>query len=158
MSKKIVSPEVCRKFSPNGWEVLNKTFTRPLFVRIYVKWHNFIQLKAKDVLPNINLTQAAERAEKCRFCSWWPWTLTFDLWHWHSNSTERGTKHVFPVNLAQIRSAVPKIFHIKTKKSRTDSAKNRTLRSSQRVVIISNSDKIMPYSARPSNEYRYSLQ
>jgi len=29
-----------------------------------------ITLEAKDVLPNINRTQAAERAEKCRFCPW----------------------------------------------------------------------------------------
>jgi len=43
-------------------------------------------------------------------------TLTFDLWHWHSISTERGTKHVFPVNLAQIRSAVPDIFDSETNK------------------------------------------
>ena len=38
-------------------------------------------------------------------------TLTFDLWPWHSNSSERGTKHAFHVNLAQIRWAVPQIFH-----------------------------------------------
>jgi len=37
--------------------------------------------------------------------------LTFDLWLWPSNSSERGTKHVFRVNLAQIRSAVPQILH-----------------------------------------------
>ena len=42
-------------------------------------------------------------------------TLTFDLWRWHSNSSERGTKHVFPVNLAQICSAVPGIFEAQTK-------------------------------------------
>jgi len=30
----------------------------------------------KDVLPNINRTQAAENAEKCRFC---PCDLDFDL-------------------------------------------------------------------------------
>jgi len=36
-----------------------------------------------------------------------------DLWPWHSNSSERATtKHIFPVNLAQIRSAVPEIFEI----------------------------------------------
>jgi len=34
-----------------------------------------------------------------------------DLWPWHSNSSERGTKHVFPVNLAQFRSAIPEIFN-----------------------------------------------
>ena len=45
--------------------------------------------------------------------------LTFDLWPWPSNSSERGTKHVFRVNLAQIRSAVPDIFHTRTKKSQT---------------------------------------
>jgi len=60
------------------------------------------KLEAKDVLTNINRTQAAERAEKRRFCPWWPWP---------SNSSEWGTKHVFRVNLAQIRSAVPNIFH-----------------------------------------------
>jgi len=38
-------------------------------------------------------------------------TLTFDL--------ERGTEHVFCVNLAQIRSAVPEIFHTQPKKSQT---------------------------------------
>ena len=32
-----------------------------------------------------------------------------DLWPWHSNSSARGTKHVFRVNLAQIRSALPAI-------------------------------------------------
>ena len=53
-----------------------------------------------DVLPNINRTQAAERAEKCRFSLV---TLTFTF--------EQRTKHVFHVNLAQIRSAVPEIFH-----------------------------------------------
>ena len=42
-------------------------------------------------------------------------TLTFDLWPWPSNLFERGTKHVFRVNLAQICSAVPEIFHTQTK-------------------------------------------
>ena len=32
-----------------------------------------------------------------------------DLWLWHSNSSERKTKHVFRVNLAQICSLVPAI-------------------------------------------------
>jgi len=27
-------------------------------------------LEAKDVLPNINRTQATKKAEKCRFCPW----------------------------------------------------------------------------------------
>jgi len=34
-------------------------------------------------------------------------TLTFDFWPWHSKPSERRTKHVFRVNLGQIRSAVP---------------------------------------------------
>jgi len=36
-----------------------------------------LKLEAKDVLPNINCTQATERAEKCRFLV--PVSLTFDL-------------------------------------------------------------------------------
>jgi len=56
-------------------------------------------------------------------------TLTFDLWHWHSSSSDRGTKHVFPVNLAQI----PRYF-IHEQKA-TDSAKNRTVCSSLRAVM-----------------------
>ena len=44
-------------------------------------------------------------------------TLTFDLWH--SNSSKQGTKHVFPVNLVQICSAVQAIFRTQTKKSQT---------------------------------------
>jgi len=35
------------------------------------------KLEAKDVLPNINRTQAAERGKKCRFLSLV--NLTFDL-------------------------------------------------------------------------------
>jgi len=40
------------------------------------------------------------------------------------------------LNLAQIRSAVSKIFHFKQTKKFTDSAKNRTLRSSHVVKVI----------------------
>jgi len=36
-------------------------------------------------------------------------TLTLDFWPGHSNSSEWRTKHVFRVNLAHIRSAVPSI-------------------------------------------------
>jgi len=57
-----------------------------------------------------------------------------DLWPWPSNSSEWATKHVFPVNLAQIHSAVPDIFH--TEKKQTDGAKNRTFRSSLRAVMM----------------------
>ena len=34
-------------------------------------------------------------------------------------TSERGTEHVFCVNLAQIRSAIPEIFRTQTKKSQT---------------------------------------
>jgi len=50
-----------------------------------------------------------------------------DLWPWHSNSFERGTKHVFPVNLAQIRSAVPEIFDSQTKKKTNHRALKQNL-------------------------------
>jgi len=47
-----------------------------------------------------------------------PRAFTFGLWPWHSNSSEPGTtKHVIPVNLAQIRSAVPEIFDFQTEKN-----------------------------------------
>jgi len=40
-------------------------------------------------------------------------------WPWHSNSSKWGTKHVFPMNLAQSCTAVPEIFHTQTKTSHT---------------------------------------
>jgi len=88
-----------------------------------------LKLEARDVLPKINCTQAAERTEKWHFCPWWPWL---------SNSSERGTKEVFHVKLAQIRSVVPEIFHTQTKKPQTDSTKNRTFHSSLHVVTMAN--------------------
>jgi len=81
-----------------------------------------ISATAELLLPNINRTQAAVRSKKCRFLSLV--TLTFDLWPWHSSLSERGTKHVFRVNLAHIRSAVPEIFHTQTKKSQTAPKQN----------------------------------
>jgi len=53
-------------------------------------------------------------------------TLTFDLWHWHSNSSERWANHVFRMNLAQIRSAVSEIFHTQTKSRRQRHKQNLT--------------------------------
>jgi len=59
------------------------------------------------VLPNINCTQAARRAEKAVFV---PVTLTFDLKL--VLTSNEGAKHVFHVNLVHICSAVPEIiFH-----------------------------------------------
>jgi len=62
-------------------------------------------------------TFAAYGARVTMLCQW-GWLGSFhsfvpgdlELWPWHSNSSERGTKHVFPVISAQIRSAVPEIF------------------------------------------------
>jgi len=57
-------------------------------------------------------------------------------------------KHVFPVNLAQICSAVPEISDsqtIKTNKKVTDSDKNRTLCSSLHEVLT--------FMAKSENEY-----
>jgi len=58
-------------------------------------------------------------------------TLTFDL-----DLQTRPSKgpHVFRVHLAQIRSAIPEIFHTQAKKPQTDGAKNRTFHSSLHVV------------------------
>jgi len=79
-----------------------------------------------------NRMQAAERAEKCHF---YLVTLIFvpDLQTRPSDMT----KHVFHVNLAQIRSAVPDIFHTQTK-TQTDGAKNTTFNSSLHTVMINN--------------------
>jgi len=57
-----------------------------------------------------------------------------DIWPW--NSSERGTRHVFPVNLAQMHSAVPKIFDAQTinmKKSQTELITEPYLRA---VIIV----------------------
>ena len=69
-------------------------------------------LEAKYVLPSTNRTQATEWAENAVLSLL---TLTFYRWLWPLNSSERGTKHVFRVNMAQIRSAVPDILHTLTK-------------------------------------------
>jgi len=66
-------------------------------------------------------------------------TLTFDLWPWHSRSSERGTKHVFAVNLAQIHSEVPEIFEWQTKwktKSQTALKTEAYLRAVIIIIII----------------------
>jgi len=66
----------------------------------------------------INRTQAAERSDKCRFALV---TLTFDLWPLtltFKRVRARDQTRI-PVNLAQIRSAIPEIFHIHKQKSHT---------------------------------------
>jgi len=116
-----------------------------LKINEYIKW-----LEAEDVLPKINHMQATERAEKCCFCPWWPWPLTFDLDIQTRPSEGPNTKHVLRVNLSQIHSAVPEIFDVQTKimkshrRAKTEpylrvvkshrQCQNRTFCSSLRVV------------------------
>ena len=80
-----------------------------------------------------NRTQA-EMVEKC--CFLFLVTLIFDLWFDLKTRPCSEDQTRLRVNLAQICSAVPEIFHTETKKAQTDSAKNRTIRSSLRAVII----------------------
>ena len=81
-----------------------------------------VKLEQRCLFPNTNCTQAAE--------------INLDR-----QSSKRGTRHAFPVNLAQIRSAVPEIFHIQTKND-TDSAKNRTSRSALRGLSNTHSSSL----------------
>ena len=76
--------------------------------------------------------QGAERDINAGFC---PGGL--DLWPWPSNSSERGTKHVFRVNLAQICSAVPDIFHTQTKSHRQRQKKGFTVKTSRCQNVLS---------------------
>jgi len=56
--------------STPGWIQRRTALCLMIFSRAIMHEKNFFKLEAKDVLPNINHTQAAELAEKCRFCSW----------------------------------------------------------------------------------------
>ena len=69
-------------------------------------------------------------------------TLTFNLWPCHSSSSERVTKHVFKVNLAQIRSLVQETFDTHKKMKVTDGAKNRTLLACGKNKKYFNSPKL----------------
>jgi len=105
-------PESSTALRPLTVNVRNKKRTHfdsslPLEILPRVNFiQNIISTRGSNVLPNINRTQAAERVEKCRFIP-----SDLDRWRWNSNWSDRGTKNVFPVNLAKIRSAVPDIFH-----------------------------------------------
>jgi len=65
-------------------------------------------------------------------------TLTFDLWSWHSNSSCPPSKGPNTSSVWILRKSVPRFpryfIHKQTNKKVTDSAKNRTLRSSLRAV------------------------
>jgi len=92
-----------------------------------------MKLEAKDVSPNIKCTQAAKRAEKC--CLFVPGDL--DLWHltliFKLVRARDQTKDVLSVDLAQIHGS--RDISYTDKKHRLTSPKNRTFRSSLRVVI-----------------------
>ena len=92
-----------------------------------------ITLDAKDVLRNLNRTQAAERADKWRFCFQWPWSLTFDLDLQTRPSEGPNTSSVWIWRKSVQR--FPRYF-IHKQKTQTDGAKNRTSRSSLRAVIV----------------------
>jgi len=51
------------------------------------------KLEANDVLPNILTAHRPPKGPKMPFLSLV--TLTFDVWPSHSNSSDRGTKHLF---------------------------------------------------------------
>jgi len=89
----------------------------------------YVKLEAKDVLPNINCTQAAERAEKCRFCPWWPWplTLTFKLVRVRDQ-----TRHPYEFGANPFSSSGD--ISYTNKKPQNDGANNRTFHSSLHVV------------------------
>jgi len=91
------------------------------------------RLEAKDVLPNINRTQAAERAEKCRFLSLV--TLTFDL---NLQTRPREGPNTSSVLIwCKSFQRFPRYF-IHKQKTQTDGVKNRTFRSSLRAVKTKN--------------------
>jgi len=69
-------------------------------------------------------TQAAHRPPKGpKNAVFVPDDLHFDFWPWPSNSSERGTKHVFRVNFMQTRSVFPEISHAQTNKHRLTAPK-----------------------------------
>jgi len=105
---------------PHGSQRFFQTFPHLWsFSRLFKAWKisTLFKLVANDVLPTINCTQLPENAifvpgdlDLQTHQSEGPNTLV----SWSLTSLFR-TKHVFCMNLAQIRSAVPEIFHTPTK-------------------------------------------
>jgi len=62
-------------------------------------------------------------------------TLTFELWPWHSNSSERRTKHVAASSVWIWRKSVQRIpIYLRHKQTRkSDSAENRTLLACHKI-------------------------
>jgi len=82
-----------------------------------------------DVLPNINHTQAAERAEDVVFCAWWPWPLSLTFKLFRTKDRTRRLPCEFDTNPFRRSRNI-----LYTNKKVTESAKNITLCSSLRVV------------------------
>jgi len=93
------------------------------------------KLRAKDVLPNINHTQAAERAENAVFVpgdlDLLPFTLTFKL------VRERDQTHL-PCEFGANPFSGSGDISYTNKKPQTDGVKNRTFRSSLPLTACSN--------------------
>jgi len=93
------------------------------------------KLQAKDVLPNTNCSQAAERAENAVFVpgdlDLWPLTLTLKL--------VRARDQTFlPCEFGEFGAnpfSGPGDISYTNRKKQTDGAKNRTVRSSLRAVL-----------------------
>jgi len=107
-------------------------------VQYFLACTNLITTRAKDVLPNIHCKQgrwniSPRQRRNCAVCHCVTsfsaseflslLTLTFDLWPWHSKSSERGTKHIFPVNLAQIRFSRSRDIWVRNKKQTNNEVK-----------------------------------
>jgi len=90
---------------------------------------NQSKLEAKDVLPNVNRTEVAERAEKCVFFV--PVVLTFDLQTCQTEGPNMSSVWIWCKSV----QGFPEIFHTQTKKPQTDGAKNTTFRSPLHAVI-----------------------
>ena len=111
----------------------NPTWHQKVYTTKHVMWDNIrTKLRAKDVLPNINRTQAAERAEKCHF-------VPSDLDLRPSNSSNRGTKNTSSVwTWHKSVQRFPQGISYTNKKPQTDSTRNRTFRSSLQFTACGN--------------------
>jgi len=82
-----------------------------------------VKLEAKETSPNIDHT-GRWIAKNVVFLSLV--TLTFDLWPWQSNSSERGTKYIFHVNWRKSAQRFPRYFIHKQKSHRQRQKQNLT--------------------------------
>jgi len=97
-----------------------------------------LEVGPKDVLPNINRTQAAERAKNAVFVfgdlDLWHLTLTFELVRARDQAS-------LPYEFGANRFSGSRYISYTNKKPHTDGAKNRNFRSSLRSVIKKNEQR-----------------